>query len=132
MASPTKAQAFLEAEGKLPPSVFYCSQDLAAYRTLGLRGKFGAEQVLIPPSTAWRLYGSPTQREERWGVRFPNIARQPALHAFGDGLGPWHASCKVRQTSRVVPAQPQPPRVGGGGFMAAVLVPIKGSRSLIL
>jgi len=44
VASPTKAQAFLEAEGKLPPSVFYCSQDLAAYRTLGLRGKFGAEQ----------------------------------------------------------------------------------------
>lgn len=44
VASPTKAQAFLDAQGQLPPSVFYCSQDMAAYRTLGLRGKFGGEQ----------------------------------------------------------------------------------------
>ena len=44
VASPTKAQAFLDAEGQFPPSMFYCSQDLQAYKTLGFHGKFGAEQ----------------------------------------------------------------------------------------
>mmetsp|Transcript_14338 Transcript_14338/g.29709 ORF Transcript_14338/g.29709 Transcript_14338/m.29709 type:complete len:158 (-) Transcript_14338:296-769(-) len=56
VASPTKAAEFINAQDELPMSVFYCSQDLAAYRQLGFDAKFGAD------GSAWDAAVLPLQR----------------------------------------------------------------------
>lgn len=44
VASPEKAKGFVDAQEELPDAVFYCSQDLAAYKQLAFYDKFGGEK----------------------------------------------------------------------------------------